>query len=513
MSHISTKKILYSILSGVMLTASFPPLNWDWIVWFALVPLLKVLEKEPPSAVFRLGFIAGLAHYLTLIYWIFHVLGTYGGLNIIVSAGILLLFCLYLSLYPAIFAVLFRYMGKTRLPILMAASIWVSLELIRAKFLTGFPWGLLGYSQHGNAVLIQIVDIIGVYGLSFIILSVNTLIYLLLFNSDFGSKWKSFGLEASVLIIFIAIIIGYGKYRLSEYETEASEMRPLRVAIVQGNIDLSIKWDPVYQKETMNKYHRLTRVSYGFNPELILWPETAVPFFFQEGSELSKEVIRISRESGAYLIFGSPAYKRNKTDVDYYNRIYLLSPQGVVAGKYDKVHLVPFGEYVPMKRFLPFVHRLVAAAGDFKSGKEVSPLRIPHCPAGGLICYEAIFPELSREHAKKGAKILVNLTNDAWFGMTSAPYQHLFISMFRAVETRRPLIRAANTGFSAFIDPRGEILSIGDLFNEEVLIKEIRVGGDKLTIYSKYGDFFAYLLLIICLIKFFRELCYHLFRR
>ena len=496
-----------------MLTASFPPSNWGWMAWFALVPLLKSLENEPPSAIFRLGFIAGLAHFLTLIYWILQVLGTYGGLNIVISGGLLLLLCIYLAVYPGIFTVLFSRLRGTVFPALTAGALWVSLEFIRAKFLTGFPWCLLGYSQHSHPALIQSADTLGVYGLSFLILAVNTMIYLLFFNGGPSPGKRLVGMETSVIGILILLLITYGYYRISEYDTKSTGKKSVRVAIIQGNIDQSVKWNPAFQKKTLEKYIRLSRSAYAYHPYLIIWPETAIPAFFQDGDEITKEVFKIPLESGAYLIFGSPAYKIDNGAVSYYNRMYVLSPQGIVTGWYDKVHLVPFGEYVPMKNILPFVHRLVPAAGDFASGKEVKPLELRDFSVGGLICYEAIFPELSRSHSKKGAKILVNLTNDAWFGMTSAPYQHLIMSIFRAVETRMPLIRAANTGFSAVIDPRGDIVARGDLFNEEVLTAEVPIGKNHLTFYSKYGDLFAYLLFVICLIKLFYELCYHRFKR
>ncbi len=483
------------------------------MAWFALVPLLKALENESPFNAFRLGFIAGLAHYLTLVYWIVTVLATYGGLNVPVSLGIMLLLCLYLSLYPALFALLFNYLKDSRLRSLLTAGVWVSLEYMRAHLLTGFPWCLLGYSQFRHPILIQIADTVGVYGLSFLIVGSNALIYALIFNSQSKSRKRYLGLEISVMLLLFVLTLTYGNYRLSEYEGKSGEGKSVRAAIVQGNVDQSVKWNPAFQEETLDRYRRMTLALRDFRPRIIVWPETAVPFFFQDNSHLTEEVLDIARESGAYLIFGSPAYKEEMSRIRYYNRVFLLSPMGRLAGHYDKVHLVPFGEYVPLKRFLPFVHRLVPAAGDFDQGKEVSPLKIPGLSAGALVCYEAIFPEISREHVKKGANILVNLTNDAWFGMTSAPYQHLIMSLFRAVETRRPLIRAANTGFSAFIDKRGEIISRGDLFREEVLMEEVGLGDNTLTFYTRYGDVFAYLLILICLIKFFSELCYHLFRR
>lgn len=502
------EKILYSILSGFMLTASFPPGKTGWIAWLALVPLLWSVDGVPPSAAFRLGIIAGLAHYLTLIYWIVFVLETYGGLNIVVSSGLLILLCFYLSLYTGLFSMLFVYLTGYRFPALTAATLWVSLEWIRATFLTGFPWCLLGYSQHRYPVLTQIVDLTGVYGISFLIVAVNTLFYVLFLKIESQTGKVLFRAETFIVVILFILSVAYGHYRLSEDEPDQGGGRSIKVAIIQGNIDQSLKWNPEYQEKTMDTYLRLTRAAYAFKPRLIIWPETAVPFFFQEGNEYTGKVVAIAVKSGAHLIFGSPAYERVDKAILYYNRIYHITPQGRVEGFYDKVHLVPFGEYVPLKKFLPFVHRLVPAAGDFTPGKEAALLKLPDLTVGPLICYESIFPEISRARTRGGADVLVNLTNDAWFGMSSAPYQHLVMSSFRAIENRRPMIRAANTGFSALIDKWGRIRKKGDLFSEEVLTVEIDKGNGSLTFYSAHGDIFAYLLILASLIKLIYELCY-----
>jgi apolipoprotein N-acyltransferase len=509
MALLSARKILLAAMSGTMLTASFPPGKLSFMAWFAFVPLLIALKNERPSTAFRLGFITGLVHYLTLIYWIIIVLKTYGGLNIIVSITILIFLCLYLSLYPALFSALAGYLKDSRFQALITAGIWVSLEYMRGLLLTGFPWCLLGYSQFRYLYLIQIADIVGVYGISFLILLTNVLIYIVFFKGVPGAGKRYLGLEILLLLAFLSVSLLYGHYQLSKKD-EITEFRdPIRVAVVQGNIDQSLKWNHLYQQETLNIYRRLTETTYGFKPHLIIWPETALPFFFQHGGEFAEEVYSISRESGARIIFGSPAYQIIEDSAIYYNRIYWLSGKDRSTGFYDKVHLVPFGEYVPLKRLLPFVHRLVPAAGDFSPGSETAPLEIPGLTAGPLICYEAIFPELSRVQVKKGSVLLVNLTNDAWFGMSSAPYQHLSMALFRAVENRRPLVRAANTGFSAFMDAKGRITARSDLFKEEVLMGKINTGNTSLTFYCKYGDIFVYVIMILCLIKFLYELCYH----
>jgi len=492
-----------------MLTVSFPPGKLDWIVWFALIPLLKNLENESYSNAFTLGLITGLAHYLTLIYWIVVVLETYGGLHFLLSFGVLLLLSLYLSLYPALFSFLICYVKITRFRVFMTASLWVSLEYIRAKALTGFPWCLLGYTQYKHLNLIQIADLVGVYGLSFLIVVFNVFIFSLLFDRQFRGHKKMYKWEVLIILLMAFLTLAYGHHRVSASGGDHRKQKSIKLSIIQGNIDQSIKWNPAYQGKTINLYQKLTRTTYRFKPHLIVWPETSVPFFFQNRTRFSNKVFEISKESGAHLIFGSPAYRRENSKTIYYNRAYHLSPNGELTGYYDKVHLVPFGEYVPLKKFLPFVHRLVPAAGDFASGKEIAPLKLPHLSAGVLICFEVIFPELARTHTKKGAEILVNMTNDAWFGMTSAPYQHLSMAVFRAVENGRPLIRAANTGFSAFISPRGKIINQSSLFRKEILNHEESLVDAPLSFYTRHGDIFAFAMLFINLINIFYILCYH----
>jgi apolipoprotein N-acyltransferase len=497
---LSTTQVLLAILSGLLLTASFPPGKLSFLVWPALVPLLKSLDNESPSQAFRLGFLTGLSHYLTLIYWIMVVLGHYGNMSTWVSLGPFLLLSLYLALYPAIFSSITAYLRGSRFTLTLTAGFWVSLEYVRAHVITGFPWCLLGYTQYEQSYLIQIADLCGVYGLSFLIVIVNGLLFTLFFKNHARSnaffKWE---------ILFTALIVigtlAYSHYRLFEEPIREQPRQYVGTLIVQGNIDQSIKWDPAYQAETMATYQRLTRTGYSFNPDLIVWPETSAPFFFQDNAEFSPMIFSVVKESQAALIFGSPAYELVGRMINYYNRAYLITPDNLFPQHYDKVHLVPFGEYIPLKKLLSFLHRLVPAAGDFVSGDKIAPLKYKGLSIGILICFEAIFPELARAQTRGGADILVNLTNDAWFGMTSAPYQHLAMVVFRAVENRRPMIRAANTGFSAYIEPKGKIVALSSLFREEVLEASVNISDRPLTVYTRFGDIFAFFLLVICLLK------------
>jgi apolipoprotein N-acyltransferase len=493
MSEISEKRPLerklLAILAGLMLTASFPPDSLFWMPWVALLPLFMALDGARPREALKLGLLAGMAHYLTLIYWIVLVLNHYGNLNLLLSIGPYLLLCLYLSLFIASFSwawagILYRF----PFPWFHMACFWVTLEYVRAHFLTGLPWCLLGYSQHNHIHLIQISDMTGVYGLSFLIVLFNGILYAVLFRPQVKGK-SMFMMEIALgaVLFFGSILYGFlGTGNRGEEVKGPS----LTYAVIQPDIDQSIKWDPLHQDKTMRTLERLTKSTFPSRPRMIIWPETALPFYFQNESGLSKRVWDLSRESNADLLFGSPAYRRTERKFIYYNRAYLINPEGQTR-YYDKVHLVPFGEYVPLKRLLFFAKRLVEGAGDFEAGNRISPLRADGHLIGPLICFEAIFPDLARIQTKEGAQVLVNLTNDAWFGFTSAPYQHLAMAVFRAVENHRPMIRAANTGFSAFISPRGEILSRTALFRKGTLVRDIRPISNHLTFYTRFGDVFA----------------------
>ncbi|RPI77953.1 MAG: apolipoprotein N-acyltransferase [Desulfobacteraceae bacterium] len=483
--------LFYALTAGLAQTLVFPAWGLDWLAWFALAPLLWVAADCPPRQAFKLGLLSGMIHYLTLIYWIYNVITQYGDLDPVTTIAILLVFCFYLSLYPAFFCFFFSRFRDRRFSSLFFAALWVGLEYGRAKLLTGFPWCLLGYTQYEHLTLIQIAGLTGVYGVSFLIAWANILIFCLL------RHWSSFkkGLlkwEALAFIVLLSVTLAYGTQTLAKIEKAQKNRSSLKIGIVQGNIDQSVKWEPSYQQETIRIYREWTRSLYALKPKLIIWPETSVPLFFQDSNEWTAQVVQVPRESGADLIFGSPAYRIGENRIyRYLNRAYHLDRNGKILDYYDKVHLVPFGEYVPLKKLLFFVERLVTAAGDFVPGAEIKPLQLSDQKAGILICFESIFPEIARQQVQQGADFLIVLTNDAWFGRTSAPYQHFDMAVFRAVENQRPLVRAANTGISGLIGPQGRIIKQSRLFVPEVLDFEMDWGPQTRTIYTRYGDWFA----------------------
>jgi apolipoprotein N-acyltransferase len=260
--------------------------------------------------------------------------------------------------------------------------------------------------------------------------------------------------------------------------------------LIQGNIDQSVKWEESFQKKTLKIYEKLSLKAAEQHPDLIIWPETATPFFFQQAREYQPMVLGIPNKTNAFLLFGSPSFKGERGKVNYYNSAYLASPAKEITGRYDKIHLVPYGEYVPLGEILS-LGSLGEGIGNFKSGKVIYNFSIPQGKFGVLICFEIIFPNLCRRFVKSGADFLVTITNDAWFGKTSAPYQHFTMTVFRAVENRVFIARAANTGITGFIDPRGKIIQKGEIFVEEAMNGTIRLSKKK-TFYTLYGDVFAW---------------------
>jgi apolipoprotein N-acyltransferase len=371
----------------------------------------------------------------------------------------------------------------------------VGLEYLRTFLLSGFPWVLVGYSQYLNTAFVQIADITGVYGVSFLLILINTLLFLWLVR---WKEKKKAPIQGTIFTVFlIALTFAYGYWRL---DNPVRAERGVMVGVAQGNIPQDVKFDTAFQMKTVAIYRDLSLQLKEQSSELIVWPETAVPSYFPSGTELDDKVLGVSQTTGAYLLFGSLSEtkkKKEKKEVkpitsvqEVYNSAYLISPQRRIVGRYDKMHLVPFGEYIPFSSRFPILNEL-AGVWNIEPGENAVLFRLPRGRFGVLICFEAIFPGLCREFVRKGADFMVTITNDAWFGRTSAPYQHLSQATFRAIENRVWLVRAANTGISAFVDPFGRIKKASDLFTPAILSQEITFKAKTMTFYTRYGDLFA----------------------
>jgi apolipoprotein N-acyltransferase len=498
-------------VSGVLLFLSFPKYGSGFIAWIALIPLFWAIKDTISIRQgLLLGFITGLVCHIGLLYWITYVVVNYGYLPIYLGIILMLLLACYLSLYTAAFVsgiVFFRQ----KIPLYFAAPVlWICLEYCKSYLLTGFPWENLGYSQYLNFYLIQFADVSGVFGLSFLIVLANTALFDVITN-----KSKKTYIVAGVVILIIAGISIYGVNRLKQIDKVLQNAEGIEVLLIQGNIDQSIKWNESFQKETVDIYEHLSLQKAPSEGGLIVWPETAVPFNYQDVNNFKKRINDISVKTKNWLIFGSTSYEQSKVDIDYYNSAYILSPAGEIKSKYNKVHLVAYGEYVPLRNVFPFIKGLTAGIGDFTPGSGYNPLIMNNKKIGILICYEGILPFAARTYKRNGAELLVNITNDAWFGATSAPFQHFSMVVFRAVETRLYLIRAANTGISAIVDPRGKIVDQTNIFDRIQLKGNVKFIDIK-TIYAKYGDILViicFLAVVFYLILVFKERIGNVYRK
>lgn len=408
----------------------------------------------------RYGYWTGFAAALCSLYWTAIPIHYYGYLPWWLSAPVPALMCLYLALFPALFALLARHV-RDRLPMpalaLFAGCLWASLEMARGWLLTGFPWLVLPAALAPWPFAIQGAAYIGAYGLSGLLAACATLAV--------SGRAKP---SLAGLAILAGLWIGGGFAQNAPLPEDGT----ITAAIVQGNVEQAHKWDPAYQQETVDLYLKLSRSRVdATGADLLVWPETAMPFYFQKPDDLRRRVTEFARDNALTLVTGAPAAARDGDGKGFifFNRAFLVGPDGKITGAYDKEHLVPFGEYVPFGQYLPFVKKLVQGAGDFRGGTSPAPLVSGDLALGMLICYEAIFPELAQKRVAAGANLLVNISNDAWFGDSPAPRQHLDLTLLRAVEQGRYIIRATNTGISAVIDPKGRILAQSGLFTAESL--------------------------------------------
>jgi apolipoprotein N-acyltransferase len=495
-------------LTGLLLPLCFPDFNLGWLAWMALVPLHLALDDSRTRRALRLGWLAGFIANIGIMSWVVTAMHQYGGMPLVASYPVMWLLAAYLGLFVGLYAAGCAWLAH-RMPAwgpLGAPCLWVTLELVRTHLLSGLPWMLLGYSQYQWLPVIQIADLTSVYGVSFLIVLVNVALAELLLWA-----WRRFRLRqvpdfpwpapaAAALLLIVSL--AYGLAALRE-ETRPEDRPTLAVGLVQPNIDQAHKWDQAYRRETLDRYARLTADA-AKDVDLLLWPEAATPFLFEDEPVYRVEVSVLAHRHGAPLLFGSPALRRHPDGRPYLlNSAYLLAPDGRIVGRYDKRHLVPFGEYIPLhSSVLFFLDKLVEGIGDFEAGAEATILRPvmrpgrPNPGIGVVICYEVIFPDLVRDFVAHGADVMTTITNDAWFGNSSAPSQHFAMVVFRAVENRVAFARSANTGVSGLIDPSGRVLLATPIFTEQAASGRIPLR-TTLTFYTRYGDVFAYACVII----------------
>jgi apolipoprotein N-acyltransferase len=529
MTAASARHLLFASLIGLLYPLCFPGYDHGWLAFFVLVPLHLAIADAPPRPAFWLGWLAGLVAFVGTMFWVVTAMHLYGKMPLIIAYGVMLLLAAYLGLYVALYSALLTWVrrGLPHVGLLAAPFIWVALELVRTYAFSGLPWALFGYSQYRWLTAIQIADVTGVYGVSFYLVLVNVALteiavwmiqHRAIFQSGMaGRAGLSFDrlrtdllhtlprLVPTLTLLTTVIVLGYGAFRLFS-QTGGSDGPAVRIGAVQPNIDQAQKWDDAFRRETMDRYIRLTR-QVGRGSDLIVWPEAATPFLFEQETPYRLELTALVHAQGAPLLFGSPAVRYYANRRPYLlNSAYLFSADGEILGRYDKQHLVPFGEYIPLRTVLFFLDKLVEGIGDFEAGTLPTVLTLPGTDRqptkrrptkfGVVICFEVIFPNLVREFVRDGAQFMVTITNDAWFGQSVAPHQHFGMVVFRAVENHVGFARAANTGISGFIAPTGRILAETPIFTEAAIQGSVPLGRGP-TFYSRNGDLFAYGCVII----------------
>ncbi|CAG36539.1 apolipoprotein N-acyltransferase [Desulfotalea psychrophila] len=490
---------LLSLLTGISLSLAMPGSGGFWpLLPLALIPLFFALQGTGAKQAGACALLAGSVHYMWQLYWIVIVLKQYGGLPLYLALPALAMLALYMSIYLLTFVLVGRTFLTGRAGLWLLPALWVGIDWLRAYLFTGFPWMDLGYGLALTPSLLQFADLFGHHGLTFVIIMLNVSFYQLISFFLRGGRIKRRPISLLTPWLIILALTAYSQLRQKQISLEMAEAKTITVAIVQGNIEQNLKWSVNQTGQTVEKYLGLTEGLFRQNrPEMVVWPETALPFYPEKSIYTQSLQDSVSRYDYA-LLTGAPWFRivdQKARDIDYYNSAQLLSRKGF-SGSYYKSHLVPFGEYVPFRKYLPFLEPLVVSVGDFTPGRVEKTLDWQNARSGVLICFESVFADISRKWVDSGANVLVNLTNDAWYGRSSAPYHSLAMTAMRAVETRRSIVRSANTGFSAFISPLGTLVQVSPLFSSWVGVEEIPLL-EKRTFFVCWGYLFAPLCLLI----------------
>jgi apolipoprotein N-acyltransferase len=515
--YLKKSALLFAIvLTGILHPLIFPPFNLGWLAWVTLIPLQISLQGLPPRRALWYGWLAGTIAFAGTVTWVITAMHQFGQVPIVVSALLMLLLAIYLGLYMGLYAWGYATFQQNHPNLLWlgAPALWVTLEFGRTYAFSGFPWALLGYSQYQWLPVIQFADVTGVYGVSFLIVMGNVALTSLLLwivaktrVSSMPIPWAS----TTSFVCALCLILIYGTWRVHQQAELDASANTLSIGLVQANIDQAIKWNEAYRDQTLQRYATLSQQA-GKNTNLLIWPEAATPFLFEQEPAYQDKILEIAKDTHSPLLFGSPTLRFQQDGRPYlYNSVLMMTPEGRITGRYDKRHLVPFGEYIPIRSILFFLDKLVVGIGDFQSGQGPMTMQVPapsindgsNGPRFGVaICFEVIFPDLVRRMAQEGANFLVTVTNDAWFGDSAAPYQHFGMVVFRAVENHLAFARAANTGISGFIGPDGRILTQTSIFSEQAVTGSLPLRSMSPTFYTEFGDVFSWGCVIIAGVLF-----------
>lgn len=475
--------ILMMLISGALLALSYPYADIYLLAWFMPAILIWRISKCTLRMSITCGLVFGTGFFITLLYWI----GIFGMFPLVA-----------LAIYQGIFIALFAFIVKMYFSdnsrwqrLIIIPSLWVSIEWLRSLGMFGFTWGDLGYSQYKVIPLIQMASVTGIWGISFVIMLFSTSLADLITDYQFEPKRKYALTRLSSTVLLIAILIFYG---IVYSRNPIGSGQTITAAIIQGNIDQDADEDDIYIDKSWSEYSTMSIDAGRQGADIIIWPETVAPGSMAD-SDTRGKVQKIASDAGADIIAG--VWDRDKAG-RVFNSAFLVSSDGEILGKYHKCRLVPFGEFVPARKYLPFLERYHVTPYDSSPGSCPGVLDNGKVKYGMGICFESIFPNILRNTVRSKAEILCVITNDCWFDETPAAKQHMAISVLRAVENRRYLLRGAATGISCIIDPHGRIINQSHVMKRTIVSGRVSPIND-LTIYSRFGDWFVYLCIAITL--------------
>jgi apolipoprotein N-acyltransferase len=491
--------------SGVLLALCFPPIGWTGLLPVALLPwfaALRVEERRVFGAIS--GFLMGLPFWVISISWVSHVMTHFGGLPPAVGAGVLVLLAALLSIGPALlgFAAVGGAAPRSATRVALLPILWVASEHLRAHLFSGFPWNLLAYPLALHPIWIQTASLWGAYGVSGLV-ALTTVLLMTAVRPGTRPAPRS---AASVgLLLLLGATAVFGRARLLGHR---HEIPSFAIAAVQPNIPQALRWSPEKAAEIYTAVLAQTRAAAARRPDLIVLPESALPVTWQRSARLRADLREVASACDCAILFNDVD---EEPDGRYYNAARVVGPDGAASLPYRKVHLVPFGEYVPLKSLFSFARSLTREVGGFSAGSKPTLLRARGIPIGPAVCYEVVYPSLMRRETRLGAQLLVTITNDAWYGRAGAQKQHFAAALFRAVENGRPMARAAITGISGIVDSKGRVLAIGPENTRRILYAAVTPRVER-TLWTAWGygfvilaDVAGIIVLLFSLVRPFRR--------
>ncbi len=496
-------RLLLPLLAGILASASFPRIGLGCLAWISTAILaLFVSECLTVRTAILGGLVAGAIERSALLIWIPPVMSKYGGLPQAEAWGAFVPLIVMLALFPAAVCAATRFlMNRLGEGLILAFPIlWVAMEysLSYVPF-GGFPWLLAGYSQTKYLPLIQIADLTGIYGVSFVLLWFNVSLAWVYVKRTAGRRRF---LPMTTAVVLISASLAYGWTRIRHWGGLEPDRR---VAMIQGDLSADEDWQQL-RWDLEEGYARLAARIRPGDADLLVLPEAPSPVTFEQDADYRESMRRLAGRFGLGLIFNNIAYEEVNGEPRYFNSAYFMNSQGEVVARYDKIHLVPFGEYIPLKRLFGFAQTVTKDVGGFDPGSAYSVALVGGQPVNAIICFEAVFPRLEREFVLRGSRLIVNLTNDRWYGTSAAPYQHLLMSRWRAIENRRYLLRATNSGISAVIDPLGRVRASTALLTRDVCLGRFAFVSET-SFYSRHGDWFAGLCAMITVVLLVAGVC------